>query len=94
VDSHPADSSNTKTKLVEAKLEMVCAAGLFHGGAAVRPFRWLDIRGRLQRDEIDRCLEGRFGPRATRRRCDRDSRFTYQRWISRVGEHQRQRRDR
>src|SRR5215471_10241183 len=85
---------NTKTKLVEAKLKMVCAAGLFHYGAAGRPFRCLDIRGRLQRDEIYRCLQGRVGPGAARRRCDRDSRFTYQRWISHVGEHQRQRRDR
>ena len=30
------------TKLVEAKLEMVRAAGLFHCGAAVGRVRWLD----------------------------------------------------
>jgi hypothetical protein len=38
---------NTKTKLVEAKLEMVCAAGLFHRGAAVSGVRWIDSRGGL-----------------------------------------------
>ena len=54
---------NTKTKLVEAKLEMVRAAGLFHCGAAVSGVRWIDSRDCLQRDEIDRRLQGGIGPR-------------------------------
>src|SRR4029077_4076791 len=54
---------NIKTKLVEAKLEMVRAAGLFHYGAAVSGVRWINPRDRLQRDEIDRCLQGGIGPR-------------------------------
>ena len=44
---------NTKTKLVEAKLEMVCAAGLFHCSAAVRRIRWFNTLDRLQCGEID-----------------------------------------
>ena len=52
-----ADAACTaEGKLVEAKLEMVCAARLLHRRAAVRHFRWFDRRNRLQRDEIDRCL--------------------------------------
>ena len=54
---------DTKAKLVEAKLEMVRAAGLFHCGAAVSGVRWINTRDRLQRDEIDRCLQGGIGPR-------------------------------
>jgi hypothetical protein len=34
---------NTKIKLVEAKLEMVRAAGLFHSGAAVSRVRWITL---------------------------------------------------
>lgn len=45
-----------KTKLVDAKLEMVCAAWLFHCGAAVCCVRWINNRDLLQRDEIDGCL--------------------------------------
>jgi hypothetical protein len=44
---------NSKTKLVEAKLEMVRAAGLFHCGAAVSGVHWINTRDRFQRDEID-----------------------------------------
>ena len=40
-------TSNTEAKLVEAKLEMVRAAGLFHGGAAVSGVRWINTRDRL-----------------------------------------------
>ncbi len=61
---------NTKAKLVEAKLEMVRAAGLFHCGAAVSRVRWIDTRDRFQRDEIDRCLQGGVGPRQGGSRCD------------------------
>ena len=38
---------DTKAKLVEAKLEMVRAAGLFHCGAAVSGVRWINTRDRL-----------------------------------------------
>ena len=44
---------NTKTKLVETKLEMVRTAGLFDNGAAFSGIRWINTRDRLQRDEID-----------------------------------------
>ena len=47
---------DTETKLVEAKLEMVRAAGLFQCSGAVSHIRWVNTRDRLQRDEIDRCL--------------------------------------
>ncbi len=43
---------------MEAKLEMVRAAGLFHYGAAVSRVRWIDTCDRLQRDEIDGRLQG------------------------------------
>ena len=61
---------HTRTKLVEAKLEMVRAAGLFHCGAAVSRVRWINTRDRLQRDEIDRRLQGGIGPRQGGSRCD------------------------
>jgi hypothetical protein len=38
---------NSKTKLVEAKLEMVRASGLFHCCAAVSGVRWINNRDRL-----------------------------------------------
>ena len=40
-------ASDAQTKLVEAKLEVVRAAGLFHCGAHVRHFCWLDTRDRI-----------------------------------------------
>jgi Cytochrome oxidase complex assembly protein 1 len=52
---------NTKTKLVEAKLEMVRAAELFHCGASVSSVHWINTRDCLQRDEIDRRLQGGIG---------------------------------
>jgi len=60
---------DSKTKLVEAKLEMVRASGLFHCGAAVSGVRWINTRDRLQRDEIDRCLQGSIGPRQSGSDC-------------------------
>ena len=56
-------AGNTKTKLVETKLEMVRATGLFHRCAAICRVRWINTRDRLQRDEIDRRLQGGIGPR-------------------------------
>lgn len=54
---------NAKTKLVEAKLEMVRAAWLFHCRAAISRVRWINTRDRLHHDEIDRRLQGGSGPR-------------------------------
>lgn len=82
---------HTKTKLVEPKLEMARAAGLFHDGAAVSRVRWIDTRDRLQRDEIDRRLQGGIGPRQGESRCGSSSRFTYQGGISHLGKHKRER---
>ena len=42
-----------KTDLVEAKLEMVRATGLFHCVAGIRHFCCLDTCNRVQRDEIN-----------------------------------------
>ena len=38
---------NTEAKLVEAKLEMVRADGLFHCGAAISRVRWINTSDRL-----------------------------------------------
>jgi len=68
--SHSANSSNIQTKLVEAKLELVCAAVVFHSGAAVPNVCWFSTRGRFQRDEIDRHLQGSIGPLQGGSRCN------------------------
>jgi len=54
---HPRESTCTssiarKNKLVDTKLEMVRAAGLFHCNAAVLRVRWINSDDRLRRDEI------------------------------------------
>ena len=69
-ESTARTASNAKTKLVEAKLEMVRAAGLFHRGAAISRVRWINTLDRLQRDEIDRCLQGGLGPRQGESGCN------------------------
>lgn len=46
-------ASNSQTKLVEAKLEMVRAAGLFQYRADVPPVCRIDTRDRFQHAEID-----------------------------------------
>jgi hypothetical protein len=68
---------NSKTKLVDAKLEMVRAAGLFQCGAAVSRVRWINTCRRLQRDEIDRRLQGGIGPRQGGCCGNRSSRFAH-----------------
>ena len=45
-------SSNAKTQLVDAKLEMVRAGWLLEHVGIVRRFCWLDRVDRVQRDEI------------------------------------------
>lgn len=47
-----ASSSNLKTQLVEAKLELVRAGWLLEHVGIVRRFCWLDRGDRVQRDEI------------------------------------------
>ena len=61
---------NAKTKLVEAKLEMVRTSGLFHYASAVFRVHRVNTGDRLQRDEIHRCLPGGIGPRQGRSRRD------------------------
>src|SRR5262245_33023093 len=83
-----------KTKLVEAKLEMVRPAGLFHYGFGVSRVHWINPSDRLQRDEIDGRLQGGLGPRQGGPGGDQSSRFTYQGGISSFGKHKRERRGR
>jgi hypothetical protein len=61
---------NLKTKLVEAKLEMVRAAGLFECGVLVSRVRWINSRDRLRCDKIERRLQGGIGPRQGGSGCD------------------------
>ena len=61
---------NPKTKLVEAKLEMVRATGLFDYGVTVSRLYWINSPDRLQRDEIDGRLQAGIGAREGRSRCD------------------------
>ncbi|HYY34902.1 MAG TPA: hypothetical protein VE867_00875 [Candidatus Binatia bacterium] len=54
-------SSNSKTQLVEAKLEMVRAAWLLQHIGIIRRFCCIDRSARVQRDEIQRRLQGSLG---------------------------------
>jgi hypothetical protein len=54
-------SSNAKTQLVVAKLEVVRAAWLLKYVGIVLRFYWLDRLDRVQRDEIHRRLQGGLG---------------------------------
>jgi hypothetical protein len=56
-------SSNAKTQLVDAKLEMVRARRLLQHAAIARGVCWLDRVDRVQSNEIYRCLQRRFGAR-------------------------------
>jgi hypothetical protein len=47
-----ANSSNAKSQLVEAKLEVVCAGWLLEHVGIVCRFCWLDRVDRVQRDEV------------------------------------------
>ena len=53
--------SDAKTKLVDAKLEMVRAGWLLQHVVIVRRLCWLDRVDRIQRDEIDWRLQRRPG---------------------------------
>jgi len=52
---------NGKTKLVEAKLEMVRSRWLLQYGGVVHRFCWFSGLDRIQRSKIDRCLQRRLG---------------------------------
>jgi Cytochrome oxidase complex assembly protein 1 len=56
VEEARGSTADAATELVEAKLEMVPATGLFHCGSAVSRVHWINTRDPLQRDEIHRCL--------------------------------------
>src|SRR5262252_2732746 len=72
---------HTKAKLVEAKLEMVRAVGLFQPGPDVSSVRWINTRDRLQRHEIDGRLQRSVVACQGKPCCDRSSRFTHQGWV-------------
>jgi hypothetical protein len=55
-------SANAKTQLVDSKLEMVRAGWLFRHVNIGHRFCCLDRGDRVQRGEIDRRLQRRFGP--------------------------------
>ena len=55
-------SGNAETQLVETKLEMVRADGLFRHNNTVPRLCCFDRVDGVQRGEIDRCLQRRFGP--------------------------------
>ena len=55
-------SSIAKTKLVDAKLEMVRSGWLFQYCAVIRRFCLLSGLDRIQRNKIDQCLQRCAGP--------------------------------
>ena len=55
-------SSIAKTKLVDAKLEMVRSGWLFQYCAVIRRFCLLSCLDRIQRNKIDQCLQRCAGP--------------------------------
>jgi len=55
-------SSDAKSQLVEAKLEMVRSPWLLQYGGVVRRFCWFSGLDRIQRSKIDRGLQRCFGP--------------------------------
>ena len=83
------DLSNAKTKLVEAKLEMVCAAWLLQRRGVVRRFYWLNRLDRIQRSEIDRRLQRSFGQGKGTSCGHRSPGFTRHRRISCFRKHKR-----
>ena len=70
-----ANFLNGKTKLVETKLEMVRAGWLLQYGSVVRRFCWFSSLDRIQRSEIDRRLQRRFGQSKGASCCHRSPRF-------------------
>ena len=85
-------SSIAKTKLVDAKLEMVRSGWLFQYCAVIRRFCWLSGLDRIQRNKIDQCLQRCAGPGEGTPCRHRGPWFAYHGRISGLRKHKRQRR--
>src|SRR5207244_11793888 len=73
-----ANSPSAKTKLVEAKLDVVRAGWLLQHVGIVGRLCCFDRVDRVQRDEIHRRLQWRFDPGPGAHFCHRGSRFSVQ----------------
>jgi hypothetical protein len=85
-------SSDAKTKLVEAELEMVRAAWLLQHRSVVRRFYCVSRVDRIHRSEIDRRLQRCLSPGEGAPCGRRGPWFAYYRGISCIRKHKRQRR--
>jgi len=85
-------SSIAKTKLVDAKLEMVRSGWLFQYCAVIRRFCLLSGLDRIQRNKIDQCLQRCAGPGQGTPCRHRGPWFAYHGRISGLRKHKRQRR--
>ena len=84
-----ANSLNRKTKLVEAELEVVRTPWLLQCGGIARRFRWRSHLDRIQRSEIERRLQRRYGESKDASCGHRSPWFTDHRRISCFGKHKR-----
>src|SRR5437667_2780099 len=87
-----ANSPSAKTKLVEAKLDVVRAGWLLQHVGIVGRLCCFDRVDRVQRDEIHRRLQRRFDPGPGAPFCNRGSRIADQRGISSLWKYERERR--
>src|SRR5437588_3852512 len=87
-----ANSSTAKTKLVEAKMDVVRTGWLLQYVGIVGRLCCFDRVDRVQRDEIHRCFQRRFGPGPGAPFCNRGSRIADQRGISSLWKYERERR--
>jgi len=87
-----ANSPSAKTKLVEAKLDVVRAGCLLQHVGIVGRLCCFDRVDRVQRDEIHRRLQRRFDPGPGAPFCNRGSRIADQRGISSLWKYERERR--
>ena len=85
-------SSIAKTKLVDAKLEMVRSGWLSQYCAVIRRFCLLSGLDRIQRNKIDQCLQRCAGPGQGTPCRHRGPWFAYHGRISGLRKHKRQRR--
>ena len=88
----PTSSSEAKTKLVEAELEMVRPGWVLQHSRVIRRFCGRSRPDRIQRSEIDGCLQRCADPGQGAPCCHRGAWFAYYRGISSLGKHERQRR--
>ena len=84
--------SDAKTKLVEAELEMVRPGWVLQHSRVIRRFCGRSRPDRIQRSEIDGCLQRCADPGQGAPCCHRGAWFAYYRGISSLGKHERQRR--